>query len=290
MAKDDNSDNSTPKNKKSSKDKPDHREQDDDNVVRIPTLAERDRMRKNAHKANGKSNGANGYGASSDSNNGPWQTQYPQTYQTHNEPFFNLPPASKYIAGSFIVVHLIVNYMLPFYWQNWVLGQFSFIPGRFTGELEFTAFTLFTPVTYMWLHGGWMHLALNTIMMVAFGAGIEKWFGGKKLFLMLILCGLFGIAFHMIFYAASLNPVIGASGGISGFFAVILVMMNNGQLTGGASNRAGGILPFAILWIVISLISAFYSGFGNADIAWAVHIGGFLGGFLLVRPYINLKR
>lgn len=264
----------------------DNDKKQDDNVVRIPTLAERDRIRK---ETNGSSRPKNNLTPEQEK---IWQRQYTRErhaggYKAPSEPFINLPEATKYLAGSLILVHVLMSYILPDAWVAWVSINLSFIPARFTGELPFTPFTIITPISYMWLHGGWTHLLLNTVMLIAFGAGIERWLGAKKLLLMMALCGLFGVLFHMIFFPVSLNPVIGASGGISGFFAVILVMINKGQWRGGPGNIGGGILPFAVLWIGISLLSAFFSGFGAGTIAWAVHIGGFLGGFLLMKSYFK---
>lgn len=276
MADDDDKDN-TDKNK-------------DENVIRIPSLAERDRMRK---AGNGKNNGSGSNGTGSNGSGGHgldpekiWRDQYRKEQKANKQPFFNLPPTTKYLAGSLVLVHIIM-FFLPVNLQDWVIYHLSFIPARFTGDLPFEIFTVLTPFTYMWLHGGITHLLLNTVMMVAFGAGIERWLGGRRLLLMFLLCGLFGLVFHFLFYPGSTTPVIGASGGISGFFAVILVMINNGRWRGGPGNMGGGILPFAILWIVISVMSAFFSGIGGGAIAWAVHIGGFLGGFLLMKPYLR---
>lgn len=267
-------------------DKDNRADEDDDKIIRIPTLAERDRLRKDKQSGNGTNGSGSGNGQDKQS---IWRRQYDEQRRSGKQPFLNLPATTKYLAGSLLGVYIIMAFILTSSQERWVIENFAFIPGRFTGELPFTYTTIFTPLSYMWLHGGITHLLLNTVMLVAFGAGIERWFGGKKLVLMMVLSGLCGLLFHMIFYPTSTVPVIGASGGVSGFFAVILVMINKGQWRGGPGNMGGGILPFAVLWIVISLLSAFFSGFGYGTIAWAVHIGGFLGGFLLMRPYLHFR-
>ena len=270
-----------------------------DNVIRIPSLGERDRIRKGSQAKTSSHNPwasqKNGSGGSSRGRS-LWGRAYQDAKEDirdaqAKEPFINLPPATKYLAASLILAYLVTNFFLPLITPSlgqWVMYHLSFIPARFTAGLPFTPVTLFTPVTYMWLHGGLMHIGLNTVMLVAFGAGIERWLGPRKLILIFLLCGLFGLVAHFMFYPTSNVPVIGASGGVSGFFAVILVMINQGRWRGGAGPMGGGIMPFAVLWVVISILSAFFSSMGGGTIAWAAHIGGFLGGFLLMRSYIKM--
>lgn len=74
--------------------------------------------------------------------------------------------------------------------------------------------------------------------------------------------------------------MIGASGGISGLFAAAIVMMNkSGQEMGGKV----GILPFALLWIGLSIGFGMLGGPDGSLIAWAAHVGGFLGGFIALK-------
>lgn len=267
----------------------------DDNVVRIPTLAERDRLRKNRNNGSGlngendsqtggfniKLSGRDFFGGDGPASNGA------------GEPLLNIPPMTKFLAGSILGVYALIAFFNTLVAPGigpWLVAQFSFIPGRFTGELPFSLVTMITPVTYMWLHGGVFHVLLNCFMLVAFGAGVERWLGSFRLLQIFILCGLAGLLIHFIFFWGDTIPVVGASGGISGLFAVVLVMINKGRWRGGPGFAGGGILPFAILWIVISLLSGVFSGFGHAAVAWAVHLGGFLGGFILMWPYYQRNR
>ncbi len=200
------------------------------------------------------------------------------------EPLINMPPYTKYLLGILIGIHLVVTFLLTSDQTQWMFINLGFIPGRFTGAALFEPLSLMTPLTNMFLHGGWLHLGMNSIMLLAFGSGIEKWMGGKKMIAFFISCGLFGVALHFALNFHAITPVIGASGGISGLFAAALVMLN--QTRNGMTGRFG-LWPIIIIWVAISVIFGFVDtpqiGVGKGEIAWAAHVGGFLGGFAVLK-------
>lgn len=201
-----------------------------------------------------------------------------------SEPLFNMPPYTKYLLGILIGIHFIMTFLLTNGQAQWVFINLGFIPGRFTGTALFEPLALVTPFTNMFLHGGWLHLGMNSIMLLAFGSGIERWMGGKKMVAFFIACGLIGVALHFILNLHAITPVIGASGGISGLFAAALVMLN--QTRGGMTGRFG-LWPIIIIWVVISVVFGFIdtpqAGISAGEIAWGAHVGGFLGGFAVLK-------
>ena len=132
----------------------------------------------------------------------------------------------------------------------------------------------------MFLHGSWHHIAMNGFMLLAFGSGIERWLGSKRMLILFFGSGLFGVLAHYILNTSSEFPMIGASGGLSGFFAAAIVMLNRGQQEMGGRL---GILPFALIWIGLSIGFGMMGGPGGSMIAWAAHVGGFLGGFAVIK-------
>ena len=194
-----------------------------------------------------------------------------------SEPLLNIPTYSKYMLGLFIGIHLIVFFGLSEQLRHSTFIHLGFIPGRFTGEALFEPLALLTPFSHMLLHGSWLHLAMNGVMLLAFGSGIERWLGGQKMLLLFVFSGLIGVAAHFTLNYSSIQPVVGASGGISGLFAAALIMIN--RMQGGA----GKIWPFILLWIGISVLFGFMGSPDGGDVAWAAHIGGFLGGFAVLK-------
>lgn len=224
----------------------------DDNVVQIPTLAERDRLRREKEAA-----------------------QNP----VRREPVINMPPVTKWMLGLLIAVHLVQSELLSPEQSDALISTFAFTPANFTGG-TFTPLLLLTPFTHMILHGSWMHLAINGFMLSAFGSGIERWLGSRRMLMLFVFSGLCGVAMHYMLNTASPFPMIGASGGISGLFAGALLMLNRGQREMGGRF---GILPTALLWIGLSIGFGMLGGPDGSSIAWAAHVGGFIGGFIALK-------
>lgn len=230
------------------------KEPQDDNIVVLPTLAERDRQRREKEKLEKKFTGA-------------------------AEPMINMPPVTKYLLGLILGIHLIVTYALTTEQSSWVIGEFGFIPEKFhSGNIDI--YSAFSPITHMLLHGSWMHIIMNVFMLAAFGSGIERWLGSKRMLILFIVSGLFGVLAHYLLNTASTFPMIGASGGLSGLFAAAIVMLSRGKQEMGGRV---GILPFALLWIGLSIAFGMLGGPDGSMIAWAAHVGGFLGGFVVLK-------
>lgn len=199
--------------------------------------------------------------------------------QEAHVPVFNIPPFTKYLLGLILGIYFVMGVILPDDIVEWMLSHFGFIPEQFHAN-SLNVFLLVSPLTYMLLHGSWMHVIMNAFMLAAFGSGVERWLGFKRTLAVFLISGLCGAALHYILNTGSPYPMIGASGGISGLFAAAIVMMNkSGQEMGGRV----GILPFALLWIGLSIGFGMIGGPDGSLIAWAAHVGGFLGGFLALK-------
>ena len=225
-----------------------------DNIVAMPTLAERDRMRREKEKLEQKMADA-------------------------AEPMINMPPVTKCLIALILVTHILVHYALSPEQQDWVMMNLGFVPANLNAT-PFAPTVLASFVTHIFLHGGWMHVTMNLFMLAAFGSGVEKWLGAKRLVILFGASALFGVAAHYMLNSQSDFPMIGASGGLSGLFAAAIVMLGRGQREMGGKV---GILPFALIWIGLSIAFGMMGGPDGSMIAWAAHVGGFLGGFLVLK-------
>lgn len=145
---------------------------------------------------------------------------------------------------------------------------------------------------HVFLHANFLHLIMNMAMMVAFGPAIAKAFGtnarGTFAFLVFFFacaaCGaLAQTAWSM--FAREEIAAIGASTALSGFFAAA------GWIMGGLR----GALRLSVPWLIINIVIALIGSSVMADvigmrIAWAAHIGGLAGGFVLFPLMIKLVR
>jgi membrane associated rhomboid family serine protease len=74
-----------------------------------------------------------------------------------------------------------------------------------------------TFVTYMFLHAGILHLALNLLVLWVFGSSVEERMGGGTFVLFYLLCGIGGAASSFLLrQLVPVPPMIGASGAIFG--------------------------------------------------------------------------
>lgn len=198
-------------------------------------------------------------------------------------PLINLPPVTKYILLTLIAIHVLIAIFFSAADQASIFVDFGFVPALWTNYevLGFEPLSLITPITYIFLHGNWLHLFMNGAMLMAFGAGVEPWLGAKRYLVFLLLCGLIALLPELLIHPFSQTPLVGASGALSGLFAAILILLQRqNRLPAGKY----GIWPFASIWIGISVIFGLVGEqMAGAPIAWLAHIGGFLGGFILLK-------
>lgn len=205
-----------------------------------------------------------------------------------HEPLFNLPPVTQYFILALVAIHLFVTIFLSPEAEIFSITHFGFISAAYTGAEGLPLWSLvIAPFSYAFLHGSWMHLIMNCVMLMAFGSGLEKWMSGRRMLILFFGCSLVAIFLHFILNMDSFGPVIGASGGLSGLFAAAIVMLSErGMMPSGRR----GIMIFVLLWIAISVLFGLMGGPDGSAIAWEAHIGGFLAGFVLLKPVLRLPQ
>jgi membrane associated rhomboid family serine protease len=201
------------------------------------------------------------------------------------EPLFNLPPVTKTLCFIFIVIQAVMSLLRPETAESIIL-HFGFMPARYAGEMPFSLYALVDPVTHMFLHGGWMHLAMNLGMFMAFGTGLERSIGARRVLILFFVTGIAGAFLHAAISDDRLVPVIGASGGISGLFGAMMMMVYTRGLLGAGYAK---LVLLTVIWVVVSL---FFGRFGipgeSNSVAWATHVGGFVVGLAIYKPVLQL--
>ena len=140
-----------------------------------------------------------------------------------------------------------------------------------------------TWLTYMFMHGGWMHLIGNMLFLWVFADNVEDAMGHVRFLAFYLICGLFGGAVHLFVNAGSQAPLVGASGAISGVLAAYLLLYPRVRVFGLAFN----IIPISIpvwlalgTWVALQIVHL-VTAHGGAT-AWWAHIGGLVAGAALV--------
>jgi membrane associated rhomboid family serine protease len=154
----------------------------------------------------------------------------------------------------------------------------------------------FTPLTSMFLHGGWGHILGNAIFFWVFGNNIEDSMGPGRFLVFYLLCGLIAAATHVLLSPASPVPTVGASGAISGVLGAYLVLYPkvrvNMLFIFVIFFRIFPIPAWLVLiwWFGVQVFTAYMTPL-RADVSggvavWA-HIGGFIAGVALVKVFEN---
>lgn len=154
---------------------------------------------------------------------------------------------------------------------------------------------LYTLVTSMFLHGGFMHVFGNMLYLYIFGDNIEDIMGRKRFILFYLLCGLAASAAQIIVHPLSNVPNLGASGAVAGVLGAYLVVFP------GARVNCILILGFFIKWITLPAVVVlgfwfviqFFSGVTSlpyvtqnvGGVAYFAHIGGFVAGVVLIKLF-----
>lgn len=193
----------------------------------------------------------------------------------------NLPPAVMWLIGINVAVHLLRG-LLGDEADNALILQFGLIPAAYTGASHDLLSQVLAPLTYQFLHGGWLHLGVNMVTLAAFGAPVERLLGVRRFLLFYLSAGVVAAFVQVAVFPESVDPVIGASGAISGVFGGVLMLMRYvGSLT--------SLLPVAGIWIALNVFFGIFGGTpgaGGEQVAWVAHIGGFVYGLAAIRLFL----
>jgi membrane associated rhomboid family serine protease len=228
---------------------------DDEKLIKFPTLAERDRIRKERERAE--------------------KTQKAR----RPVPFLNIskiPPFSGWLILVFLVIHIVLHYFIAPVTLYTIYQTYGFRPASFwsIGALGWPV--LLSPITHLFIHGSWGHFFFNAISALVMAGFFEREFGVRTTAVFFFACGLIGAAIYFILDPFSVTPIIGASGAITGLFGAVIILMFQ---RGPARISKYGPWPLVAFWVLFMFAMGMV---GGGDLAWQAHIGGFLGGIALL--------
>ncbi|MFQ5511718.1 MAG: rhomboid family intramembrane serine protease [Candidatus Krumholzibacteriia bacterium] len=141
----------------------------------------------------------------------------------------------------------------------------------------------------MFIHGGFLHVFGNMLYLWIFGNNIEDLLGPAKFLLFYIACGLVAGLAHVLTQPNSAVPTVGASGAVAGVLGAYLIAYPRARVLTLVFVfifirlmvlPAGFLLVF---WFVIQIFSGVGSLGAGSGVAWFAHIGGFVGGIVLLK-------
>lgn len=164
------------------------------------------------------------------------------------------------------------------------------IPARLTGlvDLPGAVPAMLTPLSSTLVHGGWLHLVFNLIMLLWCGTAVERALGRGALVLLYVIGAYAAAAAQWAVDPASLVPMVGASGAISAVIGAFALSFGEQKriVQSRSLNRALNSLWLLAAWVVLQLMIGWAAGGTGVMLATAAHIGGFLAGLLLQRPLL----
>ena len=147
--------------------------------------------------------------------------------------------------------------------------------------------SLHAPVTAMFIHGGWLHLALNMLFLRIFGDNLEAEMGGLRFLGFYLLCGLVAFLMQVLAGPNSPVPIAGASGAVAAVMGGYLLMFPRARVDMAfylvIALKVVPVPAWLLLsaWFALQVWGGVSSGGGGSPVAFWAHVGGFLTGVAL---------
>ncbi|MBI5551408.1 MAG: rhomboid family intramembrane serine protease [Desulfobacterales bacterium] len=211
------------------------------------------------------------------------------------------PSKNTPVVNSVLIAINVVVFLLQMA-QGQAGDRFIFtyglVPARYTLDHLAQHFTFgqqaFSWLSFMFLHGGFLHIIGNMWSLYIFGDNVEDHLGPVRYLLFYLACGVASGVSHFLLNTDSMAPTIGASGAIAGVMgAYILLHPTSKILT---------LIPIVFIpwfveipayfflgvWFLLQFLNAAASSGGAGGVAWWAHIGGFLFGMLFLKLFERL--
>lgn len=139
-----------------------------------------------------------------------------------------------------------------------------------------------TFVTYMFVHGGLLHLLANMLMLYVFGTGVESRMGSRNFIAYYMFCGVGAAVFSLLL--ASIMPIgafVGASGAVLGVAVAFAKFWPDAELIVFPIPVPIKARTLVIGLVILDVVAS--QLWPNDGIAHIAHLGGALFGYLFFR-------
>ena len=190
-----------------------------------------------------------------------------------------IPNGVKLLLFLNIIVFLMVEIsgmQFELFYSN-----FGLVPAK-----VWSSFMIWQPITYLFLHGGFIHLLFNMFVLWMFGKDLEHNWGFIPFLKYYFSCGIGAGIATSIFGWGSFTPVIGASGAIYGLLLAYGLTYPNRLV------YLYGIFPIKVKFMVIGMgMIAFFASMASANstVSHITHIAGMVVGLIYLQSKINFK-
>jgi membrane associated rhomboid family serine protease len=196
-----------------------------------------------------------------------------------------MPPVTQ----TLIIVNVVV-FLLQMAGGMSLFEWFALWPPT-SGPSGAPGFQLWQLVTYSFLHASVAHIFFNMFALYMFGGDIERLFGSRFYAGYYFVCVLSAAICHLVITSlmgAEPHPTVGASGGVYGLLLAYGLYFPNRQLMLLIPPIPMRARTFVIVYAVLELVMGVTGTVGG--VAHFAHLGGMLGGYLLIRYRRGFRR
>lgn len=190
-----------------------------------------------------------------------------------------MPPVTGALLGANVLV-----FMLQLAGGLPLVEHFALWPPATSGPRSGPGFELWQLVSYSFLHGSLLHLMFNMLALYTFGRDVERLFGSRW-YLQFYFASVVAAALSHLVVTGSMGappfPTVGASGGVYGvllaygiYFPRRTVLLLFPPIP----------LPARVFVVLFAALELYFGVTGTASgVAHFAHLGGMLGGWLMIR-------
>ncbi|HOW97790.1 MAG TPA: rhomboid family intramembrane serine protease [Kiritimatiellia bacterium] len=197
---------------------------------------------------------------------------------------WNFPPAVRALLFGTVGLSLF----------QWVADDLT--GGAFTRWFGLSWLSLrrglvWTPVTYIFLHGGVFHLLMNMLVLFFLGPETERALGSRKFLLLYFISGLLGGLGWVWIEDSPLVTCIGASGAVFGILGAFAALFPNQPITLLLFYVVPVTLRAWVLAVILGLVELmFLLSPGSGSVANAAHLAGGLAGYFYALGLVRGER
>lgn len=204
-------------------------------------------------------------------------------------PFFTAPGSVVWLSGAIVALH-VLRLLLPGRMEDLAFYHFALIPERLSLALSGSGNEagysipelLVAALGHATLHLDWMHVIVNTAMLLALGAPVARRLGARRFLVLFAVSVVAGGALFLALRLPDGAPAVGASGGVSGVIAAALLQMADPRATWPALVSPHFLKTSLAFLIANMALAVFGPALFGAGIAWDAHIGGYIAGALVM--------
>lgn len=211
-----------------------------------------------------------------------------------DNPVRGIPVVTVLLIVACMGVHLW-QLALPLETRRAALTLLGFMPAVLFGHATIEGpwvSPLGSIFTAMFLHGGFPSLAGNMLYLWIFGDNVEDRVGRGRFVAFYLICGAVAALAQALPDTRSTVPMIGASGAISGVLGAYLVLYPKANVLFALPFLVARVPAVVMLgfWFAAQLARSLLAAPGTEGVAFAAHVGGFVGGAVLVRWFLRERR